>query len=184
MKEPCACRHSHLGVHGRGTGLASRQGSALVQRPLPSRPALPLSLPPYPPPWQLGTLAPGMPRAADSLINSRLCRRPGRTGRARTGPGAHSHPSPRSVCARVCACAREGGRPCREWGSHTHLGRGVCVLACGKVFLGFVWLCVGILGCDLNASACLYSPGSALGICATLCVPLWMGVCVCVSQPP
>ena len=104
-----------------------------------------------------------------------------RTGRARTVPGAPRTP-PSGQCVPVCVCLCTCvGCPCGEWGSRAHLG-GACL--CVRVSSGFVWLCVCIHGCDLYASACLYSPGAALGICATLCVPLWMCVCVYVALPP
>nr|XP_031533452.1 adenylate kinase isoenzyme 1 isoform X1 [Vicugna pacos] len=57
-----------------------------------------------------------MPRAADSLINSRLCRRPVRTGRASTGPGDHPHPSPRTLTR--LPRPRQDGREAEENQDH------------------------------------------------------------------
>ena len=119
----------------------------------PAPPPFPVRSPSLPP-CHHGAPAPGMPRAADSLINSLLCGRLARTGRARTGPCVHPHPSPRSVCARVCACARAlgRGRPCREWGSYTHLGE-LCVCVCR----GLLRLRVAVFVSQLVI--CKYLPG-------------------------
>lgn len=140
----------------------------------PGPPSLRLSLPPgrspslLPlPPCPGGALAPGMLCAADSLINSRLCGRPARTGRAPVAP-APAAPLPQvSVCPR--ACLGERGAPLRG---------GVCGASSG-----LVRLCVCIRGYTVCAFACLCFSGSALGIRATLCgCPCRGCVCVCAWQ--
>jgi hypothetical protein len=135
-------------------------------RPAPSFP--PSSLSP-------SLLAPSMP-CADSLINSRLCRRLVRTGRVRTGPSAHRIlPQVSMQLPSGSVDALGGGRHRGEWGRVTW-GRAGCV--CAWLPLSFARLCVCIHGYDLCVFACLCSLGS--GFCATLSVPLWIHVCVCV----
>lgn len=163
------CGRSHLGVHDGGRRPCSGFPSGLtrVQAPLPPGR---LSLPPSFPPCPRGALAPGMLRAADSLINSRLCGRPARTGRAPLAP-ARAAPLPQvSACPRACpgaggASAGGGGdgSRARACGSES-----VCVGASS----GFVRLCVCMGGCDPRVFACLFFKGSALAICAALRVPL------------
>lgn len=135
-----------------------------------------LPLPPssLPSPCHLArVLAPGMPCVrADSLINSRLCRRlRGLAGHA-LAP-APTPPSPRSVCdcSIVCPCGFHRGSgetsPVGRWGCWCQAALGFCV-SC--VFV------VCILGYELCFCMCVLS---ALVACA-----LWLCVCVCDSSQP
>lgn len=138
----------------------------------------PTSLPPCLPSRSAGALAPGMLRAADSLINSRLCRRLARTGRAPPAwAPTHTQPSARSVCAPVLVCML-GGCPVRSGEATWPWVLRVCVCVCVRVSWGLCG-CVCTCGYDLHVFACLYS--QAL---------LWVFVprCVCLcgsgSVPP
>lgn len=125
-------------------------------------------------------LAPSMPCVrADSLINSRLCRRlRGRAGHA-LAP-VPTTPSPRSVCdcsIVVCPCASFQG----EWGDIT----------CGKVGLlvsGYPWvvfvLYIRIHGYEPCVFACVFHQ---LWVHCPSAVCVIMCVCLCVlpaSQTP
>lgn len=162
-------------MHGAGWGRGAAAllwlpiGAHPVQAPLP--PGL-LSLPPSLPPCPRGAPAPGMLRAADSLINSRLCGRPARTGRAPLAP-APAAPLPQvSVCPRACPGA--GGASAGDGGAARAWGRGsVCVGAS----LGFVRLCVCMGGCDRVDPPVCSSQALLRLIFATLCVPESRDVC-------
>lgn len=131
--------------------LVFHQGSALVQSP-----PFPIYSPSSSLPPATTKLAPGMPRAADSLINSRLCGAGGcedGAGHALASAPTRA-PPPRSVCAPVSVCARSRAVPLRG---------------------------VGKLGA--RGSACLWRQGIP-GVCVAVVCP-WLGsVCICLSTLP
>lgn len=157
------CRFSPWGACW-GRSLLRGSPSESLLPPLPSSfPPSPSSLPS---PCHLArVLAPSMPcERADSLINSRLCRRlRGLTGHA-LAP-APTTPSPRSVCdcSIVCPCRFHRGSgetsPVGRWGCLCQAALGFCV---SRVFV------VCIHGYGLSFCMCVLS---ALGACALwLCV--------------
>ena len=177
VKCRAVCRHSQrggcAGRGGAGLALASHRGSPRSGPPPPSRSALP---PSFPPPCPRGALAPGMLRAADSLINSRLCGRPARTGRAPLAP-APAAPLPQvSVCPSACLGAR--GAPLRGVGKPRAPGgrQPVCVGAS----LGFVRLCVCVGGYDPCVFWPVCSPQALLWVFVPPCVCPCGGMCVAV----
>lgn len=126
-----------------------------------------------------------MPRAADSLINSRLCGAGGWPGRAgHTLAPAPTRTRPPGQCVPVCLSVLTTGAPVLERGSRTHLGMerggggGGARAPCTRVSSGCVWLCV----CVSVVVICVCLP-----VCAPrlhsgyLCNTLRLCGCVCCS---
>lgn len=171
-------RHGHLGMQGWGRQSCSGfpTGLGWVQSPLPPWRALP---PSRLPPCQRGALAPGMPRAADSLINSGLGHG-GEHGRARAGPGAH-RTLRRSVCAR--GAGRAAGRPAgsgepRSPGGRAFVCRGLRGVRVA-VFVSVIVIWMHLPVCIPQAVLWAFGPQLV-----SLCGCAFVDVCCSPSQLP
>lgn len=158
-----------------GSGLRSVQ-------PPPCPAALPLLPPPRDP-----ERAPGMPRAADSLINSRLCgRAAGEDGQGTHWPQRPPAPHPQ---VGACPCVRLrawGDAPVRGAGKRWHLGNAPgCAPGSPRGSRGSV--CPGCAPCVSLAVPCVClpvcTPRLCSGVRAALCASWWMSVRCSPSQP-